>query len=146
MPTHNIPATDEGRSTADSIRAQDFAPHANARVRVITVTETPTRLNDLLGSPGGPGVGGDDAGPSKGVTKLRIFTKDEMFWFKRDPRDEMTSAQFREDGAYIGVGDGDAARYADVTWIVPDNPWLMMPIPGSEYGYGADVIAVVEEL
>lgn len=144
MPTHNIPATDESRSTADSIRAQDFAPHANARVRVLTVTETPTRLNDLLGSPGGPGVGGDDDGPSKGVHILRLFTRQETFWFKRDPRDGLTSGQFREDNAYISVGESEAEfDYTDVTWVLPDNPYLMMPVG---YGYGTDVTVIVEEL
>lgn len=141
---NNVLNASTNRGMADSLRAQDYAPSANARVRVITLTAAPTRLNDLLGL--SPNADADAPGPSSGVTKLRLYPRGEKFWVKRDPADTLTHGEFTAGGAYLVVGEDADLGATDLPYLVlilPDNPWLML---ASGYGYGADTSVLVEEL
>ena len=142
MANHNVTDPTLGRGMADSLRAGDFAPSHYARMRAIAVTATPARLNDLLGAT----KEGADPGPSRGVTKLRLWPRGEKFWLKRDPAETLTHGEFEADSEYLIVGEDADLGATDVSvavLILPDNPWLML---AQGYGYGADTTVLVEEL
>jgi hypothetical protein len=146
MPTHNELDLTVGRSATDSLRSQDFAPSANARMRAITVTLVPTRLNVLLGP-----IDGEENGPSRNTTKIRLHPRDEDIWLRRVPEVDvvagggtLTQAQFEADGAYLRIGPSDQSDFQYFTLIMPDNPYLQ--VARAYPAYGSTTLVVVEEL